>query len=487
MRLEESTLKQRTLCFAIVVLLLAPLASAARLPVPRMASSSPPVLHAEDILAGLTAESARASGSLAWHHDAGWYVTEAVKSATGKLTLVVEGIDVLAFRYDAPRDAALGIQVDGVTMKWLPAGNDAPFDLPLDGKRHTIAWSVVAAAGDLLGVRVEGIHPIADPVTLEVPTSLLLCAEEDLVLRVGWARALGPEALRVAIDGAPAAIEGVDVKRAWNVVETMLRVPVPPQDAQRRDVHVLVEATLPDGRVVRLVDGLIEVALRVAVLWDLPSGWEYDRTPSIGAVSLCPANPIVGIALAVDGQDVTSRMEPTLLGAFYTFDRELEFREEHAYVLEAKLRHGPAFRFERAFVEGLDVMELDAQLGYIEFARTSRVWTMLAPTNLDALPPVHATPPPGTLFGVQTIPLQSDAHLRAVYAPLAIRCDPLLGVCDPYGGLAPGFGPEDFTETTLTVTGRGATTTYPTLGQMVAASHMSRVALPPTEALLPDA
>lgn len=473
MRLRETSLQQRMLCLAVVILVLAPIATAARLPVPRMESSAPPVLRAADLDAGLAASSARASGDLAWHHEDGRFVTEALKAATGRLAIVVEGVDVVAFRYTAPRDAAVGVLVDGVAQKWLPAGTDAPFDLALDGRRHTVAWSVVAERGDAVAVRVEGTQPLLDPALLGLPRSLLVCMDELLPIRLGWARAVPADALEVRVDGEPVPIRSAEAKRGWNVVETTLHVALPPLEAERSLVHVTVDARLGD-RVLRLVDGLVEVVASLTVAWDLPSDWEYDLTPTIGVESLCPANPVVDVRLEVDGEDVTHRMDPHLLGAHYTFDRELAFREEHAYVLEAKLRHGPAFRYERTFMEGLDVLELDVNPGFLHFAKAPGAWVMLAPENPADLAPLVTGNGASFAFG-QIVPLPTGAHLRAVHAPLAIQCTST-GLCDPFTGDAPGFVPRGVPEATLTVTSpTGSKTTYPALGQLVAASHQSSV------------
>lgn len=474
MRLRETISHQRTLCLVLVVLLLAPVATAARLVVPRLESSSPPpVLHAADIDGGLLASSARVTGDLAWEYEAGWFLADAAGAARGSLLATVEGVDVVAFQYDAPRDHVLGVLVDGVTQKWLPAGNDATFDIVLDGLKHTIAWSVVAEKGDSVGVHVAGTQPLGDVALLSIPASITVCTgDEVLTIRLGWARALAKDALEVRIDGQPVPIEDLQVKRGWNVVETSLAVPIPDPLTERSVVRVEVTARIGD-EVQRIVDSLVDVVVRTSVLWNLPSGWEYDLTPDLGFLTACALNSIVDVSLTVDGEDRTTDMVPHVLGADYSWDHELAFMERHEYTLDVQLRYGPAFHFERNFTEGLDVLEMDANLGYLVFTTGAGAWTMSAPTNVAALPPVRTAAQPGAVFGWRFVTLQSDAHMRVVYAPLELWCDPLLGVCDPYGGHAPGFFPEGFIETSLTVTGRGTTTWYPTLGQFVAASHFS--------------
>lgn len=477
MRLREPARAQRTLCIATILLLLAPLASAALSPVSRERSEAPPpVLHASDVLAGLTADSARASGEVPWQEENGTFLLHGDEPGRGVLSIVVEGMDVLAFRYDAPLDGALALLVDGGPPTPLPAGQDAAFDLALDGGRHVVSWVGDVQAGVALALRVLGVDPLLPPRVLYVPSVVHECRgwQPTLSLRLVWARLLPSGLLAARVDGEP-----VDVRvwegwgsRALTTVDSYAYVPLPHGLDQ---ATVELDATLPDGRVVELLRQAVRIERHSFTSAWGPQGWVYDLRPSIQASSSCQDDPLVDARLTLDGEDATARLDRWETGARFTFDHDVKFGEEHAYALEATFEHAGTIRTEGTFIEGLDVLEMDVHEGALRLVEDHGAAWMSARENRRELPPVRLRAGAGDFFpdGLTEVPFPEGARLRAVYAPRAISCDGR-GMCQPYGGDAPEFGWWNTWSTPLTIVSpQGEWTASWTLGQLVAASHRS--------------
>lgn len=399
--------------------------------------------------------------------------------APDRLVLPIGGIE--SFGYEARvSGGALRVLVDGTPVTTLGAGTHVR-DLALWTGNGEVVWEFVPdAVTDQVWVVLQGARPLLAPVLQYLsPTLLSWCGEDPwLYLQLRYALPLGAGDVELVIDGetVPVRVHGGivgDMRSHW------IHVPVP-YEVTRTKEHVDLIVRDVYGTLWDLLDGVPIVHETSSWVWGSPHGWVYDLRPSVEIMSTCMRSEFASHRLFIDGVDVTDQTVVSGTSASYTFDRDLAFAEEHTWRFESRIRDGAPIVREGTFQEGLDVLEMDVpslELLWTEGDVTAEgatpgLYHLFADlANPHELPPV-VTPVRAQLAdGLTMVSMPDGAHLRAVYAPLALACYYVRAMCDPYGGAAPGFSGETVTAATLTLTDpHGRSVELPGAGQFAAAS-----------------